>query len=309
MRISCLPRLLRSFRKSGLSAALLWAGAASPALAQSGGIEIFSGETLFDTGTRLSTAYLYDQGSRAYRGSDQVADPNHGDRQRDRLVLGYNYGWTPRFTVGALLQLVNLHRSAGPDASRVHSGNAGFGDTTVFGKFRLHTIDRPQISTNLSLIVGVETPTGETGLTGPQPGSGSWDPFAAFAFTHSIRRWRFDNVALFKANTEGTGDIDAGDEWSFQSSFAYRYWHEPYPGVSNAAKLGLLWQSQGHSSLNGERLDDTGSERLYLRPVLGFHPNPAIDCHVAVEIPIHQHYSGTQVGDDYRLTVAWGYRF
>jgi hypothetical protein len=278
-------------------------------IAQSGGIEIFSGETLFGSGTRLSTAYLYDQGSKAYSGSDEVADPNNADKQRDRYVLGYNYGLTPRVTIGALLPLVNLHRSAGPDLTRMHSSNAGFGDTTLFGKFRLHTTDKPQISSNLSFIAGVETPTGETGLTGPQPGSGSWDPFGAFAFTHSIKRWRFDNVALFKLNTEGTGDKDAGDEWSFQTSVGYRYLHQPYPGVSNSAKIGLLWQSQGHSTQNGARLANTGSEKLFLRPALGFHPNPAIDLGVAVEIPIHQHYSGTQVGDDFRLSVAWGYRF
>ncbi len=281
----------------------------TPGWAQSGGIEIFSGETLFGQGTRISAAYLYDQGSQLYRGSDQVADPDQADRRRERLVLGYNYGLAPRITIGALLPLTSLHNSTGPAGSRVHSNNAGIGDTTIFGKFRLHTTDKPLTSSNLSFVCGVETPTGETGLSGPQPGSGSWDPFGAFAYTHSYSRWRFDSLALFKANTQGTGDLDAGDEWSFSTSAGYRYLHRPYPGASNSAKIGLLWQSQGYDTKNGARQVNSGSERLYLRPSLGFHPNPAIDLGIAVEIPLQMHYSGAQVADDYRLSLAWGYRF
>lgn len=284
-------------------------GLSSAATAQSGGIEIFSGETLFGQGTRLSLSYLHDRGNQLYQGSTQVADADQKERHRDRFVLGYNYGWSPRFTVGALVPFVSSSSASGSAGSRTHLSNSGIGDATVFGKWRLMTVDEPQISHNVSLIAGVEMPTGESGLIGPQPGSSSWDPFAAFAFTQSVSRWRFDQLALFKWNTEGSGGVHEGDEWNLSASVAYRYLHRPYPGASNSARLGLVWQSQEHSTLGGVRQANTGSERLYLRPALGFHPNPAIDIGISFDIPLDLHYGGSQVADEFRATLAWGFRF
>jgi hypothetical protein len=268
------------------------------ALGQSGGIEIFSGETLFGQGTRLSLSYLHDRGNQL-----------NSKRQRDRYVLGYNYGWSRRFTVGALLPFVDASAETGSPSSRMHRSNSGFGDATVFGKWRLYTVDEPQISRNISLVAGMEMPTGESGLSSPQPGSSSWDPFAAFAFTQSVSRWRFDQLVLFKWNTEGSGGVHEGDEWNLSASVAYRYLHRPYPGASNSARLGLVWQSQDRSTLGGQDLANTGSQRLYLRPALGFHPNPAIDLGISFDIPLDLRYSGNQDSDEFRATLAWGFRF
>lgn len=281
----------------------------SSALAQSGGIEIFSGETIFYDGTRVSLSHLYDQQSDLYQGSGRVDNPNNQESSRQRVVLGYTYGVSARFTVGALLPFVDPQFSEEIGGTRIDSGTSGIGDTSLFGKYRLYTHDRPMNSRNLSVIAGVETPTGRTGLDGPQPGSGSWDPFLALAFTESIARWRLDAVALYKWNTEGTGGIDEGEEFSMSASVGYRYLHRPYPGVSNSAKLGLLYQGQETGTRNGTLVANSGSERLYLRPSLGFHPNPAIDITVAVDFPLSLDYDGTQLGDEFRTFVAFGYRF
>ncbi|MFT7485549.1 MAG: hypothetical protein ACI9F9_001399 [Candidatus Paceibacteria bacterium] len=287
--------------QSGLTLCLLGLNA----FGQSGGIEIFSGETLFYDGTRISLAHLYEQGTDLYQGSDKAPNPDNREYSKQRLILGYNYGLNARLTIGALMPVVDpeLGRDSG------QTGSAGLGDTTFFGKWRLYTHDRPQNSRNLSLVFGLETPTGRTGSVPPQPGSGSWNPFAAFALTEDIRRWRYDAVALFKVNTEGTGSLDMGDELSLSASVAYRYLHRPYPGASNSAKLGLLWQSQGSANTHGMAHDNSGSERLYLRPSLGFHPNPAIDISISFDLPLSQHYSGTQLGEDFRTFFAVGYRF
>lgn len=279
---------------------------ANPCLAQSGGIEIFSGETLFAEGTRISLSHLYEQRTDLYQGSDTVDNSTDPEFTRSRLILGYTYGLGARFSIGGLLPVVDVEHS---DNSGPSTGDTGFGDTTVFGKWRLYTADSPRGSRNLSIVGGIEAPTGQTGSVQPQPGSGSWDPFVAFAFTNSVRRWRFDSVALFKVNGTGTDNRDTGDEFSLGAAMAYRYLHRPYPGASHAARLGLLWQSQGSSSLSGSKVGDTGSERLYLRPALSFHPNPAIDISINVDLPLSQHYSGTQLGDDFRTFFAVGYRF
>jgi hypothetical protein len=276
------------------------------ALAQSGGIEIFAGETIFAKGTRLSVSYLYDQKTNLYEDSNKVSDPQQQEFRRQRLVLGYNYGWTSRVTVGALLPL----EDADEESLGTHStGDAGVGDLALFGKYRIYTRDRMRNSFNISAIGGIELPTGHTGLTGPQPGSGSWDPFAALAATNSVDRFRYDAQVIYKWNTEGTGGLNDSDEWGVTVSAAYRYLHRPYPGASNSAKLGLSWQEDTHASRGGVDLANSGSESLFLSPALGFHPVPAIDISFKVDIPLYQHYDGLQLGYDFRAFLAFGYRF
>lgn len=275
-------------------------------LAQSGGIEIFAGETIFAKGTRLSVAYLYDQRTDLYAGSNEVADPQRREFQRQRLVLGYNYGLNSRVTVGALLPLVDPEQETLATGT---TGDAGFGDLALFGKYRIYTRDRMRNSFNLSAIGGLELPTGHTGSVGPQPGSGSWDPFVALAATNSVDRFRYDAQVIYKWNTEGTLDYDGSDEWGVSVSAAYRYLHRPYPGASNSAKLGLTWQEETNASRAGLGVRNSGSERLFLSPALGFHPDPAIDISFKVDIPRYQHYEGEQLGYDFRAFLAFGYRF
>ena len=284
---------------------LLAATGTSVTHAQEGGIEIFAGETLFEQGTRLSISHIYKAKGSLYRGSSEVANPTDRESSEQRLVLGWNYGLRPRVTVGALLPVVDPESRS----NTTTLGDSGIGDLAAFGKLRLYTSDSYRRSYNLSLVAGVETPTGRTGLVGPQPGSGSWDPFAAFAFTDSIRRWRFDAQVFYKWNTEGTDSYADSDVFSLGVTAAYRYLHRPYPGVSNNAKLGLLWKEEGRASSHGVADPDSGSHQLILRPGLGFHPIPAIDLSIRVDIPIYQHFEGEQLGLDYRTILAFGYRF
>ncbi len=276
------------------------------ASAQSGGIETFGGETIFARGTRLSVSYLYDQKSDLYAGSKKVANPDDLEYRRHRVVLGYNHGLNSRITVGALLPLVDPEQES---ISAGKTGDAGVGDLSLFGKYRLYTRDRMRDSLNLSVIAGVELPTGHTGSVDPQPGSGSWDPFVALGATNSLDRFRYDARLIYKWNTEGTGGYNDSDEWGASISAAYRYLHRPYPGASNSAKLGLNWLEETGASRNGAGDPNSGSKRLFVTPALGFHPDPAIDITVKVDIPIYQHYEGQQLGYDFRAFLAFGYRF
>lgn len=285
--------------------------------AQNGGIEIFAGETLFAQGTRLSLAHIYRQRTDLYSGSSRTPNPLERESRDQRLVLGYNYGWKPRVTVGALVPLVSKENSLLFGGSEQTATARGLGDVALFGKYRIYTKDGYQTSFNVSAILGLETPTGSTSEeaggtrlpTPQQPGSGSWNPFVAVAVTSSHGRWRFDGQLLYKLNTEGAGDYKDSNFFAAGVSAAYRYYHQPYPGPSHSARVGLVWREEGTAQLAGASLPNSGASQLLLRPALGFHPIPAIDLSVSIDLPLYQQYDGQQLGLDVRTFIAFGYRF
>ena len=74
------------------------------------------------------------------------------------------------------------------------------GDLALVLKKRVYNDVWHRGAWNVSVLGGVETPTGETGRrqdgirlpTRFQPGSGSWDPFVGGASTWEQGRFRFD---------------------------------------------------------------------------------------------------------------------
>ena len=71
--------------------------------AQTGGIEVFAGETLFRRGWRISETYLYRREGTLYRGSNSVSDPQDRLFQEHRVVTGVDYGLLADLTVSGLL--------------------------------------------------------------------------------------------------------------------------------------------------------------------------------------------------------------
>ena len=165
--------------------------------------------------------------------------------------------------------------------------------------------------------VGVETPTGSTSesaggvrLTpGMQPGSGSWDPFISLTANLELDLWRFDAIALYKENTEGSQDFEDGDDFAFDLVGSYRFLHDPYPGQSANAKLGVLYRHDGHSSLDGVSLPFTGSDVWFGRFGLTWHPSPAWDLNFTLDMPFASDFNGVQLGADYQVALAVGLRF
>jgi len=286
---------------------------ATPATAQQGGIETFAAETLFAKGTRVSMAYLYEHRGTLYDGSDKVSDPLDRTRREQRAVASVDHGFTPDLTVSALVPFVNKQL----DSNLGDVSSSGLGDMALLAKYRYYQKDWPRGSFNLAVAGGVETPTGKTdasdgGATLPaplQPGSGSWDPFFALTLTTSMSRWRFDGLAFYKWNTEGTQNYDDGDFLALQAAAAYRFWFEKYPGPSASARLGLQWREEGQDRLDGAIVPNTGLDQLLARTGLSWHPKPGIDVGLAVDFPLHTDVVGQQLALDLRTILAVGFRF
>ena len=284
------------------------------AVAQDGGIEIFAGETLFKQGTRLSLTEIWrtDDGLRS--GTSSIADALDQRFVEKRTVFGLNHGIARAWSLSLLAPFVDRTR----ESNLGDLSSSGVGDFSLIVKHRFHRLDWYRSAWHSAWIVGVETPTGSTNerdggvrlRPGLQPGSGSWDPFVGVASTVSLDRWRFDAVAFYKENLEGSQDFEEGDRLTLTLSGKYRFLHEKYPGPSASATLGLKWSTTSRNT-SPILLEETnsGGEVLVLKFGLGWHPRPDIDVGFSLDLPMYQDLNGQQLGLDSRVQLALGWRF
>ena len=283
------------------------------ASAQEGGIEVFAAETLFSQGTRVSLTHIFKRKADLYMGSERIDDPLDQSFEEQRIVLGIDHGLRPDLTASVLVPFVRRSfESAGVGAS-----SSGFGDVAVLGKLRAYKRDWLRGAMHVSLIGGLELPTADTdqrdngALLPPslQPGSGSLDPFVAVAANLNLNRLRFDALAFFKFNQEGSQDFEQGDFLAAEVGGAYRFLHTKYPGPSASARVGLQWRHEGSAEQAGSGVPNTGSDELLLRTGLGWHPTPGTDVSLAVDFPLDQDLEGEQLGLGTRTFFAIGFRF
>lgn len=302
-----LPRALRPLPIVLLS---LSAGTAS---AQEGGIEVFAAQTLFDGGTRVSLSHVYRHKSDLYSGDDEVSNPLDLEFEEHRVVLGIDHGLRADLTLSALVPWVAKEL----DSNVGDSDGRGLGDVTLLAKFRAHKRDWQRGIFQVSLIGGIEIPTGETderqgGTRVPprlQPGTGAWSPIAAVSTNVNLDRFRLDGLALYKLNTEGDQDYERGDFLALGVGATWRFLHTKYPGPTAGTRLGLLWRHEDRDEQDGASVPNTGSDQLLLQAGVVWHPLPNIDLSLEVDFPLYQDFKGVQLGLDYRTFLAAGFRF
>lgn len=293
--------------------ALLILALATGLAAQDGGIEVFAGETLFESGFRVSLTEIVRERTDMFRGSDTIGNPLNQSVEETRSVLGFDYGFDREATLSLLVPYVDRDVNLGG----IRSSADGIGDAALLGKYRIHKDEGHAETFNVALVGGLELPTGATDETlnglrlqpAAQVGKGALNPFLAIASTYGQGRARFDGVVFYKHNTEGAQNRQDGDFFSASLSAAYRFLHFKYPGPTFGAKLGLQYRHEARAHFNGAPLPNSGADELLLTPALSIHPVPAMDMVLGARIPIYQHYAGTQLGRDLDFIFAVGWRF
>ena len=291
------------------------------ASAQQGGIELFSGNTIFESGTRVSLSHIYVSRGSFFRGSEEVADSLDRSMREHRMVLGFDHGVTPELALSFLLPFVEKESE-----SLDPSGNSqvrGLADAALLAKYRFFSEYWSKSAFHASVIAGLELPTGSSDERAGteflpfsmQPGTGSTDGIVGLGLTLSPGRYRFDLHAIYKANNEGDRDFSEGDYFSIGLDFAYRFYHAKYPGPSASAKISLHWRHEDPDEVGGTNQVNTGLREFRIRGGLVYHPYPEIDLVALVEIPVYGSFkSGAGLNDgqlalDVRTFFGFGFRF
>jgi len=189
-------------------------------------------------------------------------------------------------------------------------GNSeGLGDLSVYGLWRFH--QNPQNDSNLAVLFGVKTPTGDTNQrtmdghkfeTELQPGSGSWDPFAGLAASRNFGSWVVNGNFSYTLATEGSQNTTLGDIFAYNGGVAYA------PARSDG---GIDWSLS--LEFNGEWRDkveigdmteaNSGGHWLHLSPGLSAR-GETWSVFASVGLPVIDDPNGYQDGRDYRFLVG-----
>jgi hypothetical protein len=240
--------------------------------------------------------------SAATREALKTANPNADLHSADSLMVpsfSLSYGVTDDLTIGVRVPLVyrfgmedshaHLEDGAVHEVENMDLGdNEGLGDTLFFGQYRFYKDEATR--THVSLLLGVNAPTGDTkervhstgagGHDGTrfetelQPGSGAWNGLLGLAFTKQLDAMSFDSSVMYSISTEGAQGSDLGDSVGYNISSAYRL---PLAGLAelfNKSALDFVLefngQHQEHEEQAGVKVGNSGGNSLYISPGLRF---------------------------------------
>ena len=284
---------------------------------QDGMIGLRDGEIIFQHGTRVSVGETFRYGSRLYRGSSSVRDPLDRRFWELRSTVAATHGLHPRLSLSLSLPVIHREFEEEPDSGRTRQRSTGLGDLQFFVKFLPFKKNWERSAFGLTLLGGLEIPTGRTDVTDDgvriaanrQPGTGAWSPIIGTSATLELGRFRSDLSALYQLHGRGTQGVRPGDTLSLRLETGYRFWMTPYPGPSGSAKLRLTYAHDEPSGGNPGLEANSGGDRFLLGVGFSFHPLPEIDLSLSVDFPVVRDLRGEQVEDEMVASLAFGIRF
>ena len=183
----------------------------------------------------------------------------------------------------------------------------GIGDIVLDTKYLFWKRDLPMAQYKAAVFLKTKLPTGDDDGT-PRLGSGSIDVIAGLATGYESRRWYWFASAVYRANTEGAGGLEKGDQQFLNLVGGVRPVLSEYREPDTVLMLELNWERAGRDDLGGMELAGTGGWELFLSPVLWWtHRQFAV--RGGVQIPISEALNGDQATSDYRARVEFIYHF
>lgn len=267
------------------------------------------------------------------RGHDERSTRNH------TYKLSFDYGITPRLTVGVLLPFLDrLHRHLAheeeevvgtPGETEIVDRNErwryhGIGDIQLTGRYLLLSPETP-LHPSLSVALGIKVPTGRTGVDNGagekaeltlQPGNGSWDGIVGLAylqnFSVSTLRGETSLAPIFLTTIgrfpvgNGKFGYRPGGEFFLNLGFAY-------PLIRDLDFLGQVnfhyrdRDDVGHAP--GVEHADSGRETIFLSPGLRYHITDSIAAYALMQFAVYRRVNGIQLTSDWNFTSGISYRF
>jgi hypothetical protein len=256
--------------------------------------------------------------------------PNDARQKLDssitQIYLGYHI--TPQLGVQVNTPLIDRSFRR-PTDSGIQTGNiGGIGDVSVAANWLAVDHRAHDFTFQLQLSAGLKLPTGDSsrvleeaseghdaaehemaisGIHGHDLalGTGSFDGLFGGTVNLRWKRLFFAGEVQYALRGPGRHEYDFADDFQWCAG----------PGVTLIEKeshtLGISFvcsgETKGEDSFRGQIADDTAMTEVFLGPKLCGSWRDRLSAELAVEIPVHQWNSGTQIMPDYRLkaTVSW----
>ena len=269
------------------------------------------------------------------------ANPDQLDRSITHVVAGWNF--SERFGVSLSLPVLQetyrYTRMVGGFVPERHTGSeAGVGDLTLVGRWRVVGVSSMTRGFTLNLLGGVHLPTGDTdhlrelqddidhyeSVVGPghnhdalgpvvggvhlhdlSLGSGAFD--GVFGMSSSARwdRYFWNTQAQYVARTEGAGHYRFADELILSGGPGAFLWLNNRGTVSLA--LNSAYETRGSDAFRGRASIHTGQTVWFLGPLATFTWKSHFSAQVGGDVALQAGGRGFQNVPDFRLnaSVSW----
>lgn len=246
----------------------------------------------------------------------------------DRIVttrIGANYGVAESFNVGIDLPYISMQgiRMAEPPDVEDMGDSEGIGDLSVFGSWRFaRSQDRTLAA---ALLVGLETPTGETHEEDDfgdrfeadhQPGSGSWDPFAGISVSKGIGAWSVGASALYTLAGDGDQDSNLGDHINFGVGLGWSAAGAPTEDPTHVSEstewiwmLELFGEWHDRPEMGGVEEENMGGTAIFLAPGVRAKLPSGWSFYASIGLPVIENLYGEQAENEYWATTGLSYSF
>ncbi|MBW7995322.1 MAG: transporter [Candidatus Glassbacteria bacterium] len=220
-----------------------------------------------------------------------------GAAEMDATVVPLVVAYGLRSGVTVMLRQAVMSREMGA------MSETGLGDTFLMAKFKALRINTRSYVFGIAPTLGLELPTGETGLS-----SDTWDlrPGLFFTFRHGL--WDEDLVLAYTWNGmagESAGGVDPGDELAINFAIARQFGLNNDFSITLAPLLELSYLDVSHAELGGNPVGDTGESVIYLSPGVKLTINSLV-LEALWQNPSWQHQNGSLA--ERRSTVLVGAR-
>ena len=243
-------------------------------------------------------------------------DPTSSDRDTWTLSIPttFVYGFTEKFSGIATIPYIYRKQRTNSGSDRITRKTSGLGDITFLGKYRIYTKDFPGATSRLSLLGGLELPTGRSGDSDSvgklsrtfQTGSGSWDPIIGATYSNQTLDNEWDYNLTYQFNTEAH-NFEFGDVLKYTIAYQKRLlpWELPDEGLytqfNAVLELNGEWKQRNRNESGS--VDASGGNIIYLSPGLQVASKRFV-AETSVQLPVFQDLNGTQVETDYVIITS-----
>ena len=283
------------------------------------------GETT--SGFHLTLAEQFTHSKTLQKDGVEVDDPagQYRNSSITTLIAGYNFN--RRF--GMSLNIPFIYRSfKRVEGMETEKGTeSGFGDISLLGRYFVLNKSEHKYSYSLSLLGGVEFPTGDSGRlkeevgeveTPGQPeggvhgndlalGSGSFDAVAGLAASARWKRFYLSADAQYFIRTQGDFDYRYGNELTVAGGPGFYLLFKEETTLSLQALIN--YESKARDRIDGEKRNDGIVTAWYLGPGIVFTQGERFSATLNLDLPLDIENRAVQTVPDYRLRagVSWSF--
>lgn len=234
-------------------------------------------------------------------------DPTDKDRKIEiwMFPVTFVYGITEKLAFSLTAPYIDKKQKSTNAGVRSTISDSGIGDIMIMSKYRIWSKDLPGEARRISLIGGLELPTGDDKAE-LKLGSGSVDPITGILFTKQSLSQEFDVDLTYQSNTQAS-NYEFGDVLKYNLAYQQRIWPLSLPEKGLYSQLNLVLELNGEyvqkDKSNGSIVKDSGGNTLFLSPGIQLATKRWV-LETSVQLPIIQDLNGSQLETDYTVVTS-----